>query len=85
LFVLVRRSIIIDSDQITGCEKRLRKGDLMEWETKPMCGGCYDGLPKEVRKQVEKKKKEEKKMAEKREKEEKKKQKELEKAAKKKK
>ena len=47
-------------------------GNITEWESKPMCMGCYGKLPKEVRKKYEKKKEEEKKLAEKKAKEEKK-------------
>jgi hypothetical protein len=66
-----------------GCDKLLKKGDITEWETKPMCMACYGKLPKDVRKKVEKKREAEHKLALKREKEEKQKQKELEKQQKK--
>jgi len=64
----------------TGCDKPLGKGNINEWESKPMCMSCYSKLPKDVRKKVEKKREAEKKLAEKREKEEQKKQKELKKS-----
>jgi C4-dicarboxylate-specific signal transduction histidine kinase len=66
----------------------LKKGDLSQWEAKPMCMSCtfyvvclltsqgYKKLPDEVRKRVEKKREEEKKVEERRRKEEKKQQKE---------
>jgi len=64
----------------TGCDKILKKGDVNEWESKPMCMSCYGKLPKEVRKKVEKKREAEKKLADQREKEDKKKEKEQQKA-----
>ncbi|PRP83932.1 LIM-type zinc finger-containing protein [Planoprotostelium fungivorum] len=56
----------------SGCDGVLKKGEVMEWESKPMCIKCYDNLPRDLRKKVEKKKEEEKKALKKREKEEKK-------------
>jgi len=55
----------------TGCDKLLKKGDITEWESKPMCMKCYKKLPDDVKKKVEKKRKEEQKIAEKRAKEQK--------------
>ena len=46
----------------TGCDKPLKKGDITEWESKPMCMSCYEKLPKEVRKRYEKKREAEKKV-----------------------
>jgi len=60
----------------TGCDKHLQRGNTTEWESKPMCMGCYGKLPKEVRQKVEKKRAAEKKLEEKRQKEEKKAEKE---------
>jgi len=55
----------------TGCDKPLKKGDITEWESKPMCMKCYKDLPVEVRKRVEKKRDAEKKIQKQRDKEEK--------------
>jgi len=56
----------------SGCDCLLKKGDITEWEMKPMCQKCYGKLPSEVRKRVEKKREADKKIAEQRKKEEKK-------------
>jgi hypothetical protein len=50
----------------TGCDKPLKKGDINEWEGKPMCMHCYKKLPEDVRRRVEKKREAEKKLAKKR-------------------
>jgi len=55
----------------TGCDKPLKKGDITEWEAKPMCMGCYKKLPAEVRKRVEKKREADAKIAKEKAKEEK--------------
>jgi hypothetical protein len=52
----------------TACNKIL-KGSVQEWQSKPMCLDCYYLLPKDVRKQVEKKREAEKKLEKQREKE----------------
>jgi len=55
----------------TACDTLLRKGNINEWEGKPMCQGCYKKLPEEVRKRVGKKREAEEKLAKKKAKEEK--------------
>jgi len=55
----------------TGCDKPLKKGDITEWEAKPMCMTCYKKLPSDVRKRVEKKRSAEEKLAKQKAKEEK--------------
>jgi len=40
----------------TGCEKPLGK-EICDWDGKPICPNCFDKLPREVRKRIEKKKK----------------------------
>jgi len=39
-----------------GCEKPLGK-EICDWDSKPLCPGCFGKLPKEIRKRIEKKKK----------------------------
>jgi len=56
----------------SGCNKPIKKGDLTEWEAKPMCMACYKNLPSEVRKRVEKKREAEAKLAKQKSKEDKK-------------
>jgi len=59
----------------SGCDERLKKGDITEWEMKPLCMKCYKKLPDDVRKRVEKKRAADKKIANEKSKEEKKKEK----------
>jgi hypothetical protein len=40
----------------SGCDKPLGK-EIWDFESKPFCKKCYEALPKEVRKKLEKKKK----------------------------
>jgi hypothetical protein len=47
----------------TGCDQPLKKGNINEWEGKPMCMSCYKKLPEDVRRRVEKKREAEKKLA----------------------
>jgi len=54
------------------CDKPLKRGDITEWEMKPICMKCYGKLPSEVRKRIDKKRAADKKIAEQRKKEEKK-------------
>jgi len=56
----------------SGCDCALKKGEITEWESKPMCMKCYKKLPDEVKKRAAKKREAEKKIAAQREKEEKK-------------
>eukprot|EP01112_Ceratiomyxa_fruticulosa_P004300 TRINITY_DN1478_c0_g1_i2.p1 TRINITY_DN1478_c0_g1~~TRINITY_DN1478_c0_g1_i2.p1 ORF type:complete len:450 (-),score=81.48 TRINITY_DN1478_c0_g1_i2:268-1617(-) len=55
----------------TGCNKPLGK-EITEWDGKPLCGGCFGKLPKEVRKKIEQKKQGERKALAKRQDEHKK-------------
>jgi len=60
----------------TGCDVPLKKGNISEWESKPMCIKCYGKLPKEVIDRDQRKKRAEEKFKKQQDKEAKAKEKE---------